>query len=92
MTGELPSHTHTGTTTSNGSHYHQAGDGVNGLVQGGTTGSGPASLQVGGGSFYVGFTDTKGSHTHTFTSDATGSGVADSKVQPSLVVNWMIKT
>lgn len=83
---ELPSHTHTGTTAAAGSHNH-----------GGSTGGGgdtreSESVMLGSGAVVSGSGShahsiaTDGLHTHTFTSDATGSSVAFSVMQPTIYI------
>jgi hypothetical protein len=37
-------------------------------------------------------TDTNGAHTHTFTTDSTGSGTAFGIVQPTIILNKIIYT
>lgn len=78
---QIPSHTHTGTTSAAGSHNHQTGNpdtGGGAYFGTATASSGSASNRdalVGGlinNATYV--TSTVGNHTHTFTSDATGGG------------------
>jgi len=85
VTGEIPSHTHTGTTASNGAHTHQIGDNTTGGV-GSITGNANSNSNTG-------FTTTSnGAHTHTFTTDAAGSGGAHRNVQPTIILNYIIKT
>lgn len=102
LTGELPSHTHTGTTASNGLHGHPFRLSTrvdSGAAQGATGGlmiradtesnqasytgtpSATAGQQIGG----------DGAHTHTFTTDAAGSGTAFSVVQPGTGVTIYLK-
>lgn len=85
-TAQLAAHTHTGTTSSDGSHSHNITY---------------TNFQSGSGSFgtpnWAGApnanksTDAAGTHTHTFTSDSTGSGSAHNNVQPTLILNKIIK-
>jgi microcystin-dependent protein len=85
---QMPSHTHTGTTSSNGSHDHY----VNNIR---TTGSGTGAFAEswGGGSGNRDVrTDAQGAHTHTFTTAATGGGLAHNNLQPYIVLNYIIKT
>jgi microcystin-dependent protein len=85
---QMPSHTHTGTTSSNGSHDHY----VNNIR---TTGSGTGAFAEswGGGSGNRDVrTDAQGAHTHTFTTAATGGGLAHNNFQPYIVLNYIIKT
>lgn len=76
-TGNLPSHTHTGTTASNGDHAHTFKHATSniGSSGGGTQATGSGELTTSGSGSTV-TTTTTGAHTHTFTSDATGSGTA----------------
>lgn len=74
----IPSHTHTGTTSTDGAHTHQYD--LPNVV---------AAFAPAAGSGFAGTTSTatssNGAHNHTFTSDATGSGLAHNNVQPSAV-------
>jgi hypothetical protein len=83
----MPSHTHTGTTSTNGSHTH-----------GYRVRNSTAVFSVAGGTGWDGFpagdnatTGGSGNHNHTFTTNATGSGTAHNNLQPYLVVNYIIK-
>jgi len=76
----IESHTHSGTTSSNGAHTHRVPTGGSG--GGSATQTGPES-----GTGVV--TESAGAHTHTFTTNATGS----SETRPrNGVVLWVIKT
>lgn len=89
---QLPSHTHTGTTSAAGNHSHQyqqgqlytnvpnSGSVTRGYIDGG--GSGPNNRD----------TEVSGNHTHTFTTNPTGSGQAHNNMQPYVVMNYIIKT
>lgn len=72
LTSEIPSHTHTGTTASDGAHTHSITRTTPFNAAGGATSpdvsAGPGTIN----------TDSQGAHTHTFTSDATGGGGAHS--------------
>jgi hypothetical protein len=70
--GELPAHTHTGTTDSDGAHTHIAGHNY-GLQQGSNT---HAIVDNSNDDGII--TSSNGAHTHTFTTDSTGSGTAHS--------------
>lgn len=83
---ELPAHTHTGTTASNGAHTHEYDYTTQNLASGG---SGATFVDLPGSK---GETDSAGAHTHTFTTDSTGSGTAFGIMNPVGVVNKLIKT
>lgn len=82
---QLPAHTHSfsGTTSSNGLHSHTVNQATFG--NGSTGGFGPEVTS--------GPTSTDGAHTHTFsgTTGATGSGTSLPNVQPTLILNKIIK-
>ena len=131
-TGELASHTHTGTTgnesvghthtishdhtvftITGGGHSHSAyttdqmffgagssaafvgasvnsgGTGVNGPIT--VSGDGSHTHSVDVPSFTGNSGPVSDSHTHSFTSAASGSGTAHNNMQPSLVLNYIIK-
>lgn len=73
----LPSHTHTGTTASDGAHTHGMSDGT---VFNNTPSTTAFSYDTtAANTLYVDnnrVTDSGGAHTHTFTTAATGSGTA----------------
>lgn len=82
---QLAAHTHTGTTSSDGTHTHNVS------MYGNTGGShitGGASSPLATNTTDV---NSSGAHTHTFTSDSTGSGTAHNNLQPSIVVPYFIK-
>ncbi|WP_095804174.1 hypothetical protein [Mesorhizobium sp. WSM4308] len=86
LTAELASHTHTGTTNSDGAHAHN--------LNGQTAFGGAASLAVwGNGNRTDGgtVTQTAGAHTHAFTTDASGSGTAHNNMPPFAQVQFFIK-
>lgn len=85
--GEMPSHTHTGTTASSGDHTHDA---ANVLTSAGV------SASSGGASGLLGSTTTRetttdGAHTHTFTTASAGSGTAHSNMPPAWLGTFIIK-
>jgi microcystin-dependent protein len=82
---QLPAHTHSGTTDSDGAHSHT----VNGKTGG--SGSGSFADTTAGGSTNNLSTSTGGAHTHTFETDPTGSGQPVDIRQKSLAVNMMIR-
>lgn len=85
-TSEIPSHTHTGTTSTDGAHSHFSGvygpRGASGdAVTFATTDSGYPSIN----------TDTQGDHSHTFTTDATGGGSAHENRPPYYALAYIMK-
>jgi len=81
-TAQIPAHNHTGSTASAGDHSHTGG-----AANGGNGGS----LSPPAGATFVN-TGTAGAHTHTLTIDNAGGGQAHSVTQPSIVMNFIIKT
>lgn len=81
---QLPSHTHTGTTSTNGLHNHRMAF---------AGGSGGEAGYAGGTIWnrWSATTEGNGDHNHTFTTDATGSGSAHNNLQPYLVLNYVVK-
>lgn len=83
---EAPAHTHTGTTSTNGDHSHFL-----------------AGFAVTGGNLTVGawgngvrndtsnLTGIAGAHSHTFTTDSKGGGLAHNNTQPTIILNKIIK-
>jgi len=84
-TAQLAAHTHTGTTSASGTHTH---DISYANVQNGTGGFGTPNFSSTGSTKT---TTAGGDHTHTFTSDSNGSGSAHNNVQPTLILNKIIK-
>jgi hypothetical protein len=95
------SHTHTGTTDSNGSHQHFVvkSETRSGYPGGPTSTSSVASALIGGGPTNeayalapgtsgadVGLSSTAGAHTHTFTTGSTGSSGTNANYQPYITV------
>lgn len=81
---EMPSHTHTGTTSSAGSHSHVYYTGKDD----GNLSNSPGQYPPGDGVSNVNElnTSTTGAHSHTFTTDARGSGQAFNIMQPTLFI------
>lgn len=83
---EMPEHSHTGTTSTNGEHSHSASwlyawggsDTWNYFAKSYSDRPGRAS----GGSFTI---DNAGNHNHTFTTNNTGGGAAHNNMPPYLV-------
>jgi microcystin-dependent protein len=84
---QMPSHTHTGTAQTAGSHSHTVDDSDVG-------GSDDASVMT-GGSFdrrtLTRTTSTSGAHSHTLSVNSAGSGEAHPNVQPSVAVTVYVK-
>jgi microcystin-dependent protein len=87
-TAQIPSHTHTGTTSTNGSHTHRWNTGLEGDDSGG------------GGSYaeytrIPGFRDdamaAAGDHNHTFTTNATGGDGAHENRPPYYTLFFIMK-
>lgn len=83
-TTELPAHTHTGTTASNGAHTHN--------VEGSTTGGSGGTRIDAAASGTTDATSSGGAHTHTITTDSTGTGSAFSIMNPYFTVYFWKRT
>lgn len=81
---EMPGHNHGGSTGEAGSHSHQYSIPQNGPSSGGGGGA-PAM-----GNYVNQATSTDGQHSHTITSQ--GGNEAHRNVQPSMAMNFIIKT
>jgi microcystin-dependent protein len=105
-TSEMPSHSHTGTTDSNGSHSHSINDpGHTHTWNHGTesddSGSGgsyseytniPGSVSGVIANATTGISiNTNGDHTHTITTNNTGSGDAHNNMPPYYVLAYIMK-
>jgi len=101
------SHTHTGTTDSNGDHQHFVvkSETRSGYPGGPTSTSSVASALIGGGPTNeayalapgtsgadVGLSSTAGAHTHTFTTGSTGSSGTNANYQPYITVYMWKRT
>jgi microcystin-dependent protein len=88
---QMPSHTHDGTTDSSGVHTHTVANTV--TIDGQGT---PGDIDTTGSEINCTKTITttsseSASHTHGFTTGATGNGEAFSLLQPYLTINYIIK-
>lgn len=93
-TAQLAAHTHTGTTNSGGTHTHTLDyDGAHGSSS--TNRAGDPRWSWGDISHTNtpnnAVTQSGGAHTHAFTTDSSGSGSAHNNVQPTLILNKIIK-
>jgi microcystin-dependent protein len=84
----LPAHSHTGTTDSNGVHSHtytrqQVPQNIAAAEGGTTTAANETTFQAD--------TDTAGAHTHTFTSNNTGGGQQLDVTNPYITVTYIIR-
>lgn len=99
VSGEMPAHTHTGTTDNGGSHSHFSGHGDNattnfiyGSTATGVPGSATAGLNTDGATpTSQAVTSTASDHMHTFTSASTGGDGAHNNVQPTIIFNYQVK-
>lgn len=82
---EIPAHTHTGTTSTNGAHTHTYGAWKPKRAQDGS--KWPTADNDGD---YT--TSSNGDHNHTFTTDSTGSGYEHNNVQPYIAVYMWRRT
>ena len=90
-TAQIPSHTHTGTTSTDGNHRHQIvinnhSEGTGGNAFGFEDMNPGIIGPVSGNSEYA------GSHNHTFTTAAAGSGGSHNNLQPYITLTYIIKT
>lgn len=89
---EMPEHSHTGTTSTNGEHSHSASwlyawggsDTWNYFAKSYSNSPGRAS----GGSFTIG---NAGNHNHTFTTNNTGGGAAHNNMPPYYTLSYIMK-
>lgn len=83
-------HTHTGTTAANGSHYHTYQTGYNTNVS-----SQGSNGNFGGGTpddtSFIYNTNTVSDHTHTFTTDSTGSSGTNANLPPYYALCYIMK-
>lgn len=85
---EMPAHSHTGSTSTNGAHNHSLRTGW-----GGSTDITRVSRNDSQGNLVnaSGVIDSAGAHSHTLNINNTGSGQAHNNVQPTIVMNKIIK-
>ena len=87
---QMPAHTHTGTTASDGSHNHTAS--ILDAWQGNTVNnSGGGFMYVGQGSPNTYTTSTAGAHTHSFTTASTGGGGSHENRPPYYALAYIMK-
>jgi len=82
---QMPSHTHTGTTSEDGAHAHShfAMSGANGrFVDGGGSGNNTGQTRT---------TSTAGNHTHTFTTNSTGGDASHENRPPFYALAYIMK-
>ena len=87
---QMPSHSHTATTGSAGSHTHNLEAYFKNHVEGDHGSSG--YILSNGSSGQSGLMTDPGNHTHSVTTNSQGSSSAHNNMQPSLAMNWIIKT
>jgi microcystin-dependent protein len=89
-TDQMPAHTHTGTTASDGSHNHTAS--ILDAWQGNTVNNnGSGFMYVGQGSPNTYTTSTAGAHTHSFTTASTGGGASHENRPPYYALAYIMK-
>ncbi|MFC7069484.1 hypothetical protein [Halobaculum lipolyticum] len=82
---ELPTHDHTGTTSTDGAHTHDYGQYSSG-------GSGDITGRGQYGSYPTQQTSSDGDHSHTFTTDDAGGDQAHENRPPYLALAFIMKT
>lgn len=86
---QMPSHSHSGTTSSEGDHTHSGSLGVSF----GGSWPGGSGFEDGRGApdWQAGSMGSAGAHTHNFTTAETGGGQSHPNVQPTIIFNKIIK-
>lgn len=87
----LPSHTHTASTDTQGSHQHTTGTGRSASTAGSVV-SYFSGLQGGASGTALSTTDAQGSHSHTVTVNSSGTSATDKNLQPYIVVYMWKRT
>ena len=82
---EMPAHSHSGTTSTNGNHTHGVPD------CGDYGGSGNGFDSGDHGVYRHVNTTSAGNHNHTFTSDNTGGGAAHNNMPPYYTLSYIMK-
>jgi Microcystin-dependent protein len=82
---QMPAHNHTGTANSAGEHTHTLPNGRN------ISGSAYRLVDVAEPQSSTTNSGSAGAHTHTLTINNAGGGQAHNNVQPTLIVNYIIK-
>lgn len=90
-TNELPAHTHTGTTSTDGAHTHTVSNTVQKTGNNTPDGLDSSANEIDIINTTTTTTSTAGSHNHTFTTNSTGSGNAFSIMNPYFTVTYIIK-
>ena len=91
---QMPSHSHTGTTSNNGSHTHQT-KGYYDLGAGPSTSTNrkaPSRFAISSDPLDTGSIQSAGLHEHTFTTGTKGGSKAHTNIQPYIVVNMWQRT
>ena len=84
---QIPAHTHIATVTPDGAHSHT----MSGRSGADTSGGGNQTISVTPGNGATNTTSVAPNHTHAVTLSNTGSGQAHNNVQPTLILNKIIK-
>lgn len=85
-TGQMPAHSHAGTTDPAGAHNHSFP-----MLQDGNDGDWGGPENGTGTTLRSGFTSTTPNHSHSFTTNSSGGNQPHNIIQPSLVLNYIIK-
>lgn len=103
VTSEMPVHTHTGTTNSDGDHNHGLLSNSDGSLSDAIVGlrSSTAEILVAHPDTSSGYdtdnsgsdswVETDGDHTHGFTTNSRGGDEAHNNIQPTIIMNYVIK-